>query len=81
MLEDVEGEGFCFAKKTVFGKQYQGVFFCDELNGLEAEEELTFTGVLYDRAREKEKTLSVEITNVTSTPAGERVDFIATDTE
>ncbi len=78
-LEDVEGEGFCFSKKTVFGKQYQGVFFGEDVNGLEDEGELTFKGTLYDRSREKTKTFSVEITSVTSTPAGDRVDFIATE--
>lgn len=78
-LDDIEGEGFCFAKKTVFGKQYQGVFFGEGLDDLEDQEELTFKGILYDRSREKQKTFSVEVTNVTSTPAGERVDFVATE--
>lgn len=79
-LEGIEGEGFCFSKKTVFGKEYQGVFFGEGINGLEDEEHLTFKGILYDRSRAKEKTFSVEVTSITSTPAGERVDFIATDT-
>jgi len=78
-LEDVEGEGYCFSKKTVFGKQYQGVFFGEGIDELVEEDDLTFSGILYDRSREKEKTFSVEITNVTSTPAGDRADFIATE--
>lgn len=78
-LEDIEGQGFCFSKKTVFGKQYHGVFFGEEVAPLQEKEEVTFTGVVYDRSREKEKSFSVEITNVTPTPAGERADFIATE--
>jgi len=78
-LENVEGEGYCFSKTTVFGKKYQGVFFGEGINGLVDEKDVTFSGILYDRSREKEKTFSVEITNVTSTPAGERADFVATE--
>ncbi len=78
-LENSEGEGYCFSKKTVFGKKYQGVFFGDDISNLEGENEVTFSGIVYDRSREKEKTFNVEITNVTSTPAGERADFVATE--
>lgn len=79
-LEDIEGEGFSFSKKTVFGKKYQGVFFGDGISEeVDEEDEATFSGILYDRSREKEKTFSVQITNVTSTPAGERADFVATE--
>ncbi len=78
-LEDVEGEGFCFSKKTVFGKQYYGVFFGEDIADLEEEDDLTFSGILYDRSREKKKTFSVEVTSVTPTPAGDRADFVATE--
>ncbi len=78
-LEDIEGEGFSFSKKTVFGKKYQGVFFGEDISNIDEDDEVTFSGILYDRSREKEKTFSVEITNVTSTPAGERADFVATE--
>ncbi len=78
-LEDAEGEGFCFSKKTVFGKKYQGVFFGEDIMDLEDRDDVTFSGIVYDRSREKEKTFNVEITNVTSTPAGERADFVATE--
>lgn len=78
-LEDVEGEGFCFSKKTVFGKKYQGVFFGNGIDDLEGQDDVTFSGIVYDRSREKEKTFNVEITSVTSTPAGERADFVATE--
>ena len=78
-LEDTEGEGYCFSKKTVFGKKYQGVFFGENISDLEDRDDVTFSGIVYDRSREKEKTFSVEITNVASTPAGERADFVATE--
>ena len=78
-LENVEGEGYCFSKKTVFGKQYQGVFFGEGVDELEGADEVTFSGIVYDRSREKEKTFNVEVTKVTPTPAGERADFIATE--
>ena len=78
-LHDVEGEGYCFSKKTVFGKQYQGVFFGDGIDRLEGDDEVTFRGVVYDRSRGKEKTFTVEVTKVTPTPAGERADFVATE--
>lgn len=76
-LQDVEGEGYCYARKTVFGKEYQGVFFGDDIADLADEEAVTFEGVVYDRSRGKKLTLSVEVTNVTSTPSGERADFVA----
>lgn len=76
-LQEVEGEGYCYSKKTVFGKKYQGVFFGSDIEQLEDEDTVTFSGIVYDRSREKEKTFDVEITKVTSTPAGERADFVA----
>lgn len=78
-LADIEGEGYSFSKKTVFGKKYQGVFFGEDISKFEEDDEVTFSGILYDRSREKEKTFSVQITNVISTPAGERADFVATE--
>lgn len=82
-LNDLEGQGFAYSEKTVYGKSYKGVFFIeddetiDELE--EQEEDATFTGILYDRSREREKSFSVDITDVISTPSGERADFIATE--
>lgn len=78
-LENAEGEGYCFSKKTVFGKQYQGVFFGENISQLEDEDEVTFSGIVYDRSRGKEKSFNVQITKVISTPAGERADFVATE--
>ena len=34
-LGDVEGQGYAFSKKTVFGKTFQGVFFPDDEEALE----------------------------------------------
>ncbi|PSQ70639.1 MAG: hypothetical protein BRD26_04420 [Bacteroidetes bacterium QH_1_64_81] len=51
-LNDMEGEGFAYSEKTVYGKAYKGVFFGED---------------------------SVEVTDVVSTPSGERADFVATE--
>ncbi len=81
-LADLEGQGFVFPRTTVFGKKYQGVFFCEEgdlLNKMKEEEKITFSGVVYERTREREETLSVTITDVISTHQGERANLIAVD--
>ncbi len=82
-LNEMEGEGFAYSEKTVYGKEYKGVFFGEDEDEIEKivddEEEPTFEGILYDRSREREKSFSVEITDVISTPSGERADFVATE--
>ncbi len=82
-LNESEGQGFAFSEKTVFGKEYKGVFFFeeqpDDADALEDQEDLTFSGILYDRSREREKSFAIDVTDVISTPSGERVDFIATE--
>lgn len=82
-LNDMEGEGFAYSQKTVYGKAYKGVFFGENVDGIEnladQDDDATFEGILYDRSREREKTFSVEITDVISTPSGERADFVATE--
>lgn len=83
-LNDMEGQGFAYSEKTVYGKAYKGVFFSENdneaMNELEdQEDDATFEGILYDRSREREKSFSVNVTDVISTPSGERADFIATE--
>jgi hypothetical protein len=82
-LNDMEGEGFAYSEKTVYGKAYKGVFFVEDEDGVSAleeqDEDATFTGILYDRSREREKSFTVDITDVISTPSGERADFVATE--
>ena len=82
-LNDMEGEGFAYSQKTVYGKAYKGVFFGEDSGQIEQlaekEDDATFTGILYDRSREREKSFSVEVTKVISTPSGERADFVATE--
>jgi len=82
-LNDFEGEGFAYSQKTVYGKAYKGVFFAEQGISIEdlAEEDddAEFQGILYDRSREREKSFSVEITDVISTPSGDRADFVATE--
>ncbi len=82
-LNGMEGEGFAYSEKTVYGKAYKGVFFGEDAEEIEPladeEEDATFEGILYDRSREREKSFSVEVTGVVSTPSGERADFVATE--
>jgi hypothetical protein len=82
-LNEMEGEGFAYSQKTVYGKAYKGVFFGEDSETIEeladSEDDAQFEGILYDRSREREKTFSVEITDVISTPSGERADFVATE--
>ena len=82
-LDDLDGEGFAYSEKTVYGKAYKGVFFGNSAEAIETlaegEDDATFTGILYDRSREREKSFSVNVTNVISTPSGERADFVATE--
>ena len=81
-LDEYEGQGYAYSEKTVYGKAYKGVFFlANGENGeaIDEEEEPTFTGILYDRSREREKSFSVNVTDIISTPSGDRVDFIATE--
>ncbi len=82
-LNDMEGQGFAYSQKTVYGKAYKGVFFGENPDAIgqleDAEEDATFSGILYDRSREKEKSFTVDVTNVIRTPSGPRADFIATE--
>ena len=82
-LNDFEGEGFAYSQKTVYGKAYKGVFFADQGISIEdlaeKDDDAEFQGILYDRSREREKSFSVEITDVISTPSGDRADFVATE--
>jgi len=82
-LNDHEGEGFAYSQKTVYGKAYKGVFFAENGTSIESladkEDDSQFEGILYDRSREREKSFSVEITDVISTPSGDRADFVATE--
>ena len=79
-----KGQGYAYSEKTVYGKAYKGVFFFEN-GGADAEElteedtEHEFSGILYDRSREREKSFSVNVENVISTPSGDRADFIATE--
>ena len=36
---------------------------------------------MYDRSREKEDTFPITVTNVVSTPSGDRIDFVMKDEE
>lgn len=88
-LGDIEGQGYAFAKKTVFGQTYQGIFFPDDEEALEqlrGQDEVMFSGPVYYRRRDrsarlKEEELVVAIVDSTTTPVGERADFEAVEQE
>ena len=82
-LDGNEGQGYAYSEKTVYGKAYKGVFFFEngdaDPDELKEGDEHEFSGILYDRSREREKSFSVNVENVISTPSGDRADFIATE--
>ena len=81
-LDGIEGEGYAYKRKTVFGKARQGIFFPEneeDLEELQDKEELTFEGTLYYRNRGRDKSFDVTITEVTPTRRGNRADFADTD--
>jgi hypothetical protein len=82
-LNGMEGQGFAYSQKTVYGKAYKGVFFGNNTTDIakleDEDEDATFSGILYDRSREKEKSFSVEVTKVIRTPSGPRANFVATE--
>lgn len=84
-LGELEGQGFAFSKKTPLGKAYQGVFFGDDEDALQAlkdgEVRVDYNGILYDRSRELEETFSVAVTQIVHTRSGFRADFVRLEEE
>lgn len=80
-LGDIEGEGYAYAGKTVWGKTYQGVFFGDDdaVEELAEKDKITFKGHVYLRSRERNQEKDVTITNLTRTRNGIRADFECID--
>lgn len=82
-LDDVEGQGYAFKRRTAFGKARRGIFFPndeEDLETLKEKDEVTFTGPCYYRTRgPRDREFKVAITNITSTRMGNRVDFEAVD--
>lgn len=84
-LGEIEGNGYAFQKRTVFGKEYEGVFFTnqenlDQLESLAAKDSVVFTGTVYIKnrsgdVRKKQETFEVDIHNLVSVGIGERADF------
>lgn len=82
-LGDVEGQGYAFTRRTVFGKAFQGIIFLDNedtLDDLQEQDELMYNGTVYHQRRSRgprkaEESFPVEITDVTSTGMGERIAF------
>ena len=81
-LGDVEGKGYAYKRKTVFGKARKGIFYADdesELEDLQDEDEIEFEGTLYFRDRPRSKSFPAKITEVVPTRQGKRADFADTD--
>jgi hypothetical protein len=79
-LNGVEGRGYAYPVKTFRGKEYKGVFFAENEEAIEVaegEEEVEFTGTIYDRTRERVETFNVNVVNTVSAGIGERADFVA----
>lgn len=94
-IDDTEGRGYAFSRKTVFGKSFQGVIFVEgdqeqpeveegasaTAEAFKEEEEAVFSGIVYDRSREREDSFPITVTNVVTTPLGERIDFVQKEDE
>lgn len=86
-LGGVEGPGYAFSKRTVFGKTFQGIVFVDtedDVEALQDEDDLMYEGTVYHQRRSRgprkdEDAFEVEITSVTSTGMGERISFEAVE--
>lgn len=81
-LDGIEGQGYAYKRKTVFGKARKGIFFPkneEDLDELKDKDELEFEGTLYYRNRGRDKSFDVKITDITSTRQGSRADFADTD--
>lgn len=84
-LGDVEGTGYAFMKRTFRGKEFEGVFFgteedTDDLEALLEKDTVRFDGVLYKRLKsgritEKAESFLVNVKELLSVRAGERVTF------
>lgn len=81
-LGAIEGTGYLFRKKTVFGEEYKGVFITPEENAedlvaLKDQETVMYSGVAYKKNRSgdvtKEKVeYPVDVTSLSSVAMGER---------
>lgn len=82
-LDDIEGQGYAFKRRTAFGKARRGIFYPDseeDLEKLQEKETLTFAGPCYYRKRgPRDREFDVAIIKVTPTRVGHRVDFEAVE--
>lgn len=83
-LDEVEGQGYAFSRRTFQGKTFQGVLFLDEdapVDELKEEDTLVFSGTVYHRRRsgpprKEETTLPVTVESITETSMGPRLNFV-----
>jgi hypothetical protein len=81
-LDGIEGQGYAYPVKTYRGKEYKGVFFADDPEAVKevlAKEEVEFSGTIYERTKERQDTVEVEVVNVVSAGIGERAEFVVRD--
>jgi hypothetical protein len=84
-LGSIKGEGYTFMKRTFRGKEFQGVFFgteedLEDLEALLEKEEVRFKGISYKKLKsgkttKKKQSFLVNVKQLLSVRAGERVDF------
>ena len=81
-LNGIEGQGYAYPVKTFRGKEYRGVFFADDEDAVQeaqAEDEVQFTGTIYDATRERVETFPVNVTDTVAVGIGERATFEAVE--
>ena len=78
-MDGIEGQGYAYPVKTFRGKEYKGVFFADDPEAVQQvleKEEVEFSGTIYERTKEREDTVEVDVVNIISSGIGERADFV-----
>lgn len=81
-LNGLEGQGYAYSVKTFRGKEYKGVFFAEDAEAVEEALNggaVEFTGVVYDRTRERNETFEVDVVKTLSAGIGHRADFVAVE--
>lgn len=83
-LDGIDGQGYVYPVKTFRGKEYKGVFFTEDIEAVRKtleKEAVEFSGIVYERTKEREDTLTVDVVGTLSAALGERADFVVRDEE
>ncbi|MEM1115430.1 MAG: hypothetical protein AAF594_05900 [Bacteroidota bacterium] len=79
-LAGIDGQGYVFPIETFRGKEYRGVFFAGDDDGISTDtENARFEGTVYHKTTSGEDTVTVDVTNVVQTAVGLRADFKVVD--